>query len=59
MNINCNDRERIFHDGSPEEWAGLEVHAEACADCAEELRAWRQLSAAAAELRDYQESPAL
>jgi hypothetical protein len=59
MNINCNERERIFLDGSPEEWAALELHSKACADCAEELRAWRQLSTAATELRDYQENPAL
>jgi hypothetical protein len=59
MNITCNDRERIFLDGSPEEWAVLEQHAATCAACAEELRAWKQLSAAAVELRDYQESPAL
>jgi hypothetical protein len=59
MNITCDDRERIFPDGSPEEWAALEQHASACAACAEELRAWKQLSAAASELRDYQESPAL
>lgn len=59
MIIHCNDRERIFLDGSPEEWAALEQHANACALCAEELRAWKQLSAAAGELRDYQESPAL
>ena len=59
MNTNCDDRERIFLDGSPEEWAALEQHASTCAVCAEELRAWKQLSAAAGELRDYQESPAL
>jgi hypothetical protein len=59
MNTNCDDRERIFLDGSPEEWAELERHASTCAVCAEELRAWKQLSAAAGELRDYQESPAL
>ncbi len=59
MNINCDDRERILLDGSPEEWAALEHHANTCAVCAEELRAWKQLSAAAGELRDYQESPAL
>jgi hypothetical protein len=59
MNINCNDRERILLDGSPEEWAALEQHANTCAICAEEFRAWKQLSAAAGELRDYQESPAL
>jgi hypothetical protein len=59
MNINCDDRERILLDGSPDEWAALELHANACAVCAEELRAWKQLSAAAGELRDYEESPAL
>jgi len=59
MNINCDDRERIFLDGSLEEWAALEQHANTCAVCAEELRAWKQLSAAADEMRDYQESPAL
>jgi hypothetical protein len=59
MNITCDDRERIFLGGSPEEWAALEQHVNTCAVCAEELRAWKQLSAAAGELRDYQESPAL
>ena len=59
MNVRCEDRERILRDGSAEEWAALEVHAATCSSCAEELRAWKQLSAAAAELRDYQESPAL
>jgi hypothetical protein len=59
MNITCDDRERIFLDGSPEEWAALEQHVNTCAACAEELRAWKELSTAAAELRDYQESPAL
>ena len=59
MNVNCDDRERIFLDGYPEEWAALEQHANTCAACAEELHAWKQLSAAANELRDYQESPAL
>ena len=59
MNINCNDRERILLDGSSEEWAALEQHANACAACAEQLRAWKQLSVRADELRDYQESPAL
>jgi hypothetical protein len=59
MQITCKDRERIFLDGSAEEWAGLEFHAASCAECAEELQAWKALSAAAQELRDYQESPAL
>ena len=53
MQITCKDRERIFLDGGAEEWAGLELHAASCAECAEEVRAWKALSAAAAELRDY------
>ena len=59
MQTTCKDRERIFLDGSAEEWAGLEFHASACAECAEEVRAWKALSAAAEELRDYRESAAL
>lgn len=59
MNMQCDDRERIFLDGSPEEWAAFEQHAVTCAACAEELRAWKQLSVAAEEMRDYEESPAL
>jgi len=59
MNITCDDRERIFRDGSPEEWTALERHAATCVKCAEELRSWKQLSTAAAELRDYQQSTAL
>jgi hypothetical protein len=59
VNITCEDRERILLDGSAEQWAAWEQHAASCAACAEELRVWRQLSTAAAELRDYQDSPAL
>lgn len=57
MNVNCNDRDRIFEDGTPGEWEALEVHAANCPLCAEELRAWKSLSVAAQELRDYTESP--
>ena len=57
MNVTCNDRERIFEDGAPAEWAGLEAHAAACPLCAEELRAWKSLSVAAKELRDYSDGP--
>jgi hypothetical protein len=59
MNVNCEDRERIFLDGTAEDWVALETHAATCAQCADELRAWKKLSMAAAELRDYRESPAL
>jgi hypothetical protein len=59
MNVTCNDRDRILEDSTPAEWAALEAHAAGCPVCAEELRAWRALSVAAQELRDYSESPAL
>jgi hypothetical protein len=59
MKITCDDRERIFLDGAPEEWAALELHANNCSVCGEELRAWKQLRAAAEEMRDYHETPAL
>ena len=59
MNVTCSDRDRIFEDGTPAEWAALEAHAATCAPCARELHAWKSLSAAAAELRDYNESPSL
>jgi len=59
MNILCQDRERIFLDGSAEELAALEAHAAGCAECAKELRAWKSLSVAAEEMRDYREDPAL
>ncbi len=41
MNATCSDRDRIFEDGTPAEWAALEAHAATCAICAEELRAWK------------------
>jgi hypothetical protein len=59
MNVTCNDRERILEDGTPAEWAALEAHAAGCPACTEELRAWKALSIAAQELRDYSESPTL
>ena len=59
MNVTCEDRERIFMDGSVEEWAALEVHAVNCAECGEELRVWKSMSTAAGELRQEWESPYL
>ena len=57
MNVTCNDRDSIFEDGTPAQWAALEAHAATCAACAEELRAWKSLSVAASQLRDYAPSP--
>jgi hypothetical protein len=59
MTISCNDRERIFQDGTPEEWAALENHSMDCAACAEEVRAWKNLSSAASELHQEWDSSAL
>ncbi len=59
MNVTCNDRDSIFEDGTPAEWAALEAHAAACSKCADELRAWQSLGVAAQELRDYSENPSL
>lgn len=59
MNITCDDRERIFLDGTPEEWVALETHAAACAACGKEVATWKNLSVAAADLHREWESPAL
>jgi hypothetical protein len=59
MNTACNDRERIFLDGTPEEWAALEVHATTCSACREELNAWKNLSLTASDLHQEWDSPAL
>lgn len=59
MNVTCKDRERIFEDGTAAEWEALETHAVACRTCAAEIRAWKSLSVAARELRDYSPSPEL
>ena len=59
MNASCSDRDRIFEDGSAEEWAALEAHAANCRACAEEIAAWKAIRVAARELRDYRDSPML
>jgi hypothetical protein len=59
MIITCNDRERIFLDGTREEWTALETHAANCAVCGEEFRAWKDLSVAATELHEQWDSPSL
>jgi hypothetical protein len=59
MNISCNDRERIFLDGTEEEWAALDVHAATCVTCCEEMNAWKNLSVVASELHEEWDSPTL
>jgi len=59
MNVTCGDRDSIFEGGTPAQWTALEAHAATCAACAEEVRAWKSLSVAAVELREYSPSLAL
>ncbi|GAC1637470.1 MAG: hypothetical protein NVS9B14_17400 [Candidatus Acidiferrum sp.] len=59
MNVTCQDRERILMDGNAQEWAALQVHAENCAECGEELRIWKSMSASAGELKQEWETPYL
>jgi hypothetical protein len=59
MNITCNDRERIFLDGTAEEWAALETHAADCAACGNEMRAWKNLSISAKDFHQEWDSPSL
>ena len=57
MNVTCSDRDRIFEDGTSAEWAELEAHAVCCPLCDEGVRAWKSLSVAASELREYPDGP--
>jgi hypothetical protein len=59
MILTCNDRERVFMDGTSEEWTALEAHAFSCAACREEISGWKTLSVAAAELHEEWDSSAL
>ncbi len=55
----CKDRERALREQDPEWLEALERHAEKCAICAEELRLWNAISAAARGMGRNWESPGL
>jgi hypothetical protein len=57
--VECKDLERILRDEQPDELRALDQHAAVCPTCAEELRMWREISAAAPALRKSWESPHL
>ncbi|HEY6129100.1 MAG TPA: hypothetical protein VIW23_13050 [Candidatus Acidoferrum sp.] len=59
MTMSCQDREQIFLDGTPQQWAAFEAHAASCIACGEELRAWKNLSIAAKDVRQEWDSPSL
>jgi len=58
-NIDCKDRERILRQQDAAQLDALRHHARSCAECAEELRWWDEISAAAPHLRRNWESPYL
>src|SRR2546422_10199126 len=57
--IECKDRERILCQQDPAMLEALDRHAAGCAECAEELRFWREISTAAKEMHRTWESPYL
>jgi hypothetical protein len=57
--FDCKDLERALTEETPELIESLERHAKHCAACAEELRVWREISAAARAMHTEWESPAL
>ena len=57
--VGCKDREGILIEQEPAAMAALERHAASCAECAGELRALAELSAAARTMRREWDSPAL
>jgi hypothetical protein len=58
-NIDCKDRERILRQQDPAQMESLRHHAGSCAECAEKLRWWDEIAAAAPHLRRNWESPHL
>ena len=59
MKIECNDRENVLREQVPAEMRALAEHAEHCADCAQELRLWNEISAAARAMHREWDSPYL
>lgn len=55
----CKDLEAALLEETPELLAGLERHAKSCEACREELRIWRDISAAAQSLHKEWPSPGL
>jgi hypothetical protein len=49
--FDCSDLERALREDTPELRAALESHAADCSACSEELRIWREISAAAQTMR--------
>jgi len=58
MNVTCNDRDRIFEDGTLAEWRRWK-HTQPLPALRGRASCWKSLSFSAQELRDYAESPTL
>jgi hypothetical protein len=57
--VGCKDRARALREQDPKLLEALERHAQSCAECAEEVRLWKEISTAALHLRKSWESPEL
>ncbi len=57
--FDCQDLEAALLEETPELLAGLESHAKNCGACREELRIWREISAAAQTMHKEWPSPGL
>ncbi len=55
----CKDRERVLRSQDQAPLEVLERHAQSCAQCAQELRWWNDISAAAQSMRRSWDSPEL
>jgi hypothetical protein len=59
VTFTCADFEEALRSDAPEPGEAAAAHARECPRCAEELRAWREISEAASGLRRDWESPEL
>jgi hypothetical protein len=57
--FDCSDLDRALREETPELLAALERHAEDCAACNDELKIWREISAAAQLVHKEWPSPQL
>jgi len=57
--VDCKDHRRALREQDPKLLEAIERHAQSCTECAEELRLWKEISAAAVHLRKSWESPEL
>jgi hypothetical protein len=59
LRFDCKDRECALREQDPQWLEALARHTQSCTECAEELRVWKEISAAAVHLRKSWDSPEL